>query len=957
LPQENNTLPRLKSLGLLQLEPFGFAQAKPLVLLTYVALEGEQNRDHLRELFFPNASDAAGSLRSTINRVRQILPTAFEGSGSRLRAGVTCDAAQVLFALEHQDLERAVELYTAPFLENLELSDVHPELLEWMESMRAYLARGVIEAHLTLAERAVEPLMVSQHLEAARNILGFENLEPAWLQRMTVLETRKFTVTETAKPLAIPNNLGQSLTSFIGRARESAHVLELLQEEARLVTLVGPGGVGKTRLALETARQTLQLEVFPDGVLMVMLEAINDFEALLSRIVQVLKMNLKPDSPVLEQIIESIGQRQILLVLDNFEHLIEHGFHLTLLLERCPNLRLIVTSRERLNLHGEWITPLEGLNAQSDQDAALELLLDRAARIGMQIQTPKEREDALEICKLVHGFPLAIELAVPLLRALNLSELREDLSRNLDLLDNTLRDTPERHRSIRAVFEHSWKMLTPLEQHALAQLAVFRGGATREAIGAINATRLQTLANLTDKSLVQRDETSRFGIHPLLYQFTLEKLLELPDHASSFERHSHYYLTKLERDTAQIRRSDAANATRNIETEFENIRAAWSHAIQNDQALRLEKVQDLVVFFDQRSRYAEGLIWFEEAIVKLEIESPESLALAGMLIGAAWLQYRLRQSEQAQKKAEKAANLARAIGEAGEMVFSKALNTLGVIASFSHDYVSAIKFGGEALELARRVGDVSREATCLINLANFELMLQSFQQAKKRYEEVLVIAERTQNHKVGILVRLNLSGLLIFNENDQNYSEIITLINTGLSLAELDHDILAITHFYYLLSLCYFYNFEFDKSEKMAEIAYQKALEMDIFDVQVTTLCVHGRIALFHNQIQKARSYLLSSLRLAHKIVDTLQMLNTLIYFADLESRCGQVNRAIQYLHTVLEHPLLEDSQRKETQAIFERLGIGQVSPSQDTLPKNSIQEIVEEILNQNDIEYLIATQ
>jgi predicted ATPase len=948
LPRENNALPRLRALGNIHLEPFGFAQAKPLVLLAYVALEGEQNRDHLRELFFPNASDAAGSLRSTINRVRQILPTAFEGSGSRLKAAVACDAAEVLFALEHQDLERAVELYTAPFLENLELSDVHPELLEWVESMRTYLARGIVEAHLTLAERSVEQLALRHHLEAARNTAGFENLEPAWLERIATLESLNL---ETAKPLVISNNLGQSLTSFIGRARESAHILELLQEEARLVTLVGPGGVGKTRLALETARQSLQLEVFPDGVLMVMLEAVNDLEALLSRIVQVLKINLKPDASVLEQIMEGIGQRQILLVLDNFEHLTEHGFHLTLLLGRCPNLRLIVTSRERLNLNSEWITPLEGLSAGSDQDAALELFLDRASRIGMQIQTTDDRADALEICKLVHGFPLAIELAVPLLRALSLSELREDLAHNLDLLDNTLRDTPERHRSIRAVFEHSWKMLTSLEQHALAQLAVFRSGATRKAIGAINATKLQTLANLTDKSLVQRDETNRFGIHPLLYQFTLEKLLELPDFASSFERHRDYYLTKLERDTAQIRGSNAANAMRNIETELENIRAAWSHAIQNNQALRLEKVQDLVVFFDQRSRYAEGLIWFEDAIVKLEIESSESLALAGMLIGAAWLQYRLRQSESAQEKAEKVAVISRAMGDVGEEILSKALNTLAASVSFTHDYQSAINFGEEALSLAQKRGDVSREAICLVNLASYEVGLQFFQKAKRRYESALVIAEQTQNEKLSILVLLNLGYLLIFNDENKNYFEIISLIKNGLSLAQMGDDILAIVRFHWLLSLCYFNTLNFEESRKMAEISYRKASMTGIFDIQAATLFIHGRVSLLNRQNEEAKKYLISGLKIANRINDIPQILNALIYYADLESHSGQTNRVIQYLQSVLNHPLVQNWQIKETQAIFDHLGIEKFDVYRDLHSEHSIREIVDEILLENDSE------
>ncbi len=947
MPRETNTLPRLRALGDLQLEPFGFAQAKPLLLLAYVALEGEQNRDHLRELFFPNASDAAGSLRSTINRVRQILPTAFEGSGSRLKAGVACDAAEVLFALEHQDLERAVRLYSAPFLENLEISDVHPELLEWVESMRTYLARRVIEAHLMLAERAVEQLVAHYHLEAARNISGFENLESAWLQRIMLLETREYTTNETTKLLAIPNNLSQSLTSFIGRARESAHVLELLQEEARLVTLVGPGGVGKTRFALETARQSLQLEVFTDGVLMVMLEAINDLEALLSRIVQVLKISLKPDAPVLEQIIEGIGQGQILLVLDNFEHLIEHGFHLTLLLERCPNLRLIVTSRERLNLHSEWITPLEGLSARSDQDAALELFLDRAARVGMPVQTPEDRIDALEICKLVHGFPLAIELAVPLLRALSLSELREDLSRNLDLLDNTLRDTPERHRSIRAVFEHSWKMLSTPEQQSLAQLAVFRGGATREAIGAINATKLQTLASLTDKSLVQRNETSRFGIHPLLYQFTLEKLLELPDHASSFERHQDYYLTKLERDTAQIRGSEASNAVRNIETELENIRAAWSHAIQHNQAARLEKVQDIVVFFDQRSRYAEGLVWFEEAIATLEVESPESLALAGMLIGAAWLQFRLGQNNNAQKRAEYAQKLASTIGEAGELVLSKALNILGIIFATMAEYKKAINYYEKALFLIRKHNDKSRETTCLSNLATLESTIGNTKNVINYYQTIISSSEKQKDYSTIILSRLNYSSLLISNTRNPNFLEILNTLKSALDL--INHtELQKMTIPYYLLnmSLCLFYLNDYQKSEYFAQLILKNIDFHYISEIQSGAYLILSRIEIQSKNLQVAENYIIQCLKYIRSTQENSQKIDGLITFAVLKGLLGNEDESKKILNILLRQKNLQIIQKREIQSAIRLLNLSFEKGYQENLmTQPTVQDLVSDIL------------
>ena len=949
MPRENktNAAPRLIALGNVHLEPFGFAQAKPLLLLVYIALEGEQSRDHLRELFFPNASNSAASLRSTINRVRQVCPEAFEGTGLRLRTSVTCDASQVLYALEHQDLERAVTTYTASFLEDVEIPEVHPELLEWIQTMREYLARGVAEARVNLAERALENadvLGAREHLEMAQQIPGLKQLEPSLVQRLAALEAQLEFNLEIPKPKAIPNNLAQSMTTFIGRSRESQHILELLQEDARLVSLVGPGGVGKTRLALETARQTLQLEIFSDGVFMVMLEAITDLETLLSRIVLALKLSLKPDAPVLEQIIGGIADRRILLVLDNFEHLLEHAVHLTRLLEQCPNLRMIVTSRERLNLHSEWVTPLGGLSLISEQDAALELFLDRAARIGIHTLTPEEQNDALEICKLVHGFPLAIELAVPLLRALSLSELRADLGRNLDLLDNTLRDTPERHRSIRAVFEHSWKMLTPLEQHALAQLAVFRGGATREAIGAITATKLQTLASLTDKTLVQRDENTRFGIHPLLYQFTFQKLLELPDFEASFAHHSDYYLNKLEQDTSQIRRSNAANAMNNIEAELENIRAAWSHAIQYRQAARLEKVQDVVVFFDQRSRYAEGLMWFDEVIDVLEADPTQPLAFAGMLVGAAWLQYRLGRNQEARERAERAANLTRTMIDVGEEILSKALNTLGSIALANEEYRESLIFGEEAMEIAHKQGDLTREATCLINLANTERMLGLNQKAKNRYEKALSIAKSNKILNLEILVLLNLGDLFLSSEEYYDQSVFISLLEEGLLLSEKIGDPLTILHFYWLLSRFYFNSMNYEESERKAGIAYEKSLLINKFDAQAGIFFIQGRIAQAGNKINQARDYFLKGLNLAYKIDEVYLILDALIFLSDLAIQCDQKNLAIEYLQVVIQHPSLHKLQMKETQAVLKRLGLEQL----DSRGIFSLETIVGKILNES---------
>ena len=310
-------------------------------------------------------------------------------------------------------------------------------------------------------------------------------------------------------PKPKPGNLPVPPTPLVGRENEVSVIIhQLLEPACRLLTLTGPGGIGKTRLAIEVGRQFESQ--FNDGVYFVSLAGVSMTESIIPAIAEVLGVTFSGPAEPLIQVINFLKAKQVLLVIDNMEHLIEGASLLGELLQKTQQVKMLTTSREQLRLQWEWIFEVQGLPVPEDADekiennSAVSLFLNRARQASQSFSVSSEDADSLiRICKLVGGLPLAIELAASWVRTLSCREIAQELEHNLDLLEVKKIDLPQRHRSIKAVFDHSWALLTEQERIILKRLSVFQGGFTREAaVQAMGAT-LPILSSLVEKSFLR----------------------------------------------------------------------------------------------------------------------------------------------------------------------------------------------------------------------------------------------------------------------------------------------------------------------------------------------------------------------------------------------------------------------------------------------------------------------
>jgi predicted ATPase/DNA-binding NarL/FixJ family response regulator/DNA-binding XRE family transcriptional regulator len=418
-----------------------------------------------------------------------------------------------------------------------------------------------------------------------------------------------------ALPLA-PNHL-------IGREAEYAELAQALADPARrLITLRGPGGVGKTRLALAVACERVSQAA--DAVAWVALAAITGPEQLAAAIADALGEALRGAAPPTEQLLTLLHGRTLLLVLDNMEHLLDAAPLLGRILAETAAVRLLVTSRERLRLGGEWVIDLVGLALTGDgqaEGAASQLFVARARQVTHTFAPSHADHAAIErICRLVDGLPLAIELAAAWIGTLAPAEIADEITRSLDVLARSERDSPARHASLRAVFDHSWQLLRPEEQRAFARLAVFPGSFTREAAAAVADATLAMLGRLIDASLLHRTDDSsggsRYELHALLRQYARARLDDEPDAVNAtYTRHCAYYARRLADLRDDLLSTAMHHAATEAAAELENVRLAWGWAVQQcDQRALAQMGQSLQVLCEVRGLFAESVALFEAAV-------------------------------------------------------------------------------------------------------------------------------------------------------------------------------------------------------------------------------------------------------------------------------------------------------------------------------------------------------
>lgn len=413
-------------------------------------------------------------------------------------------------------------------------------------------------------------------------------------------------------------------TPFIGREREIAHLAQYLTDPSiRLLTVIGIGGMGKTRLALAAARHLLKSEAFPslfaDGVRFVPLAGLTDPGRLAAAVSVELKLALDGHESAQGQLVDFLHDRNVLLILDNFEHLAtpENLEFLASLMAQGPQVKLLLTSRSKLGVSGEQVFLLDGMpvpetdgdgsvptfSASAQDDAvALFLAAGRRARPSFSL-TDDNIAAVVEICRLVQGMPLGIELAAGWLGLLQPEEILAEIQRSLDFLESDLTDLPERQASIRAVFDSSWRILSPSEREALARMTIFRGGFTREAAEQVTGASLRTLLALTHKSWLQHADNNRYQIHELLRQYAYQELSSSADWSEGLsERHARYYAGMMKSLEPAVKGPKPAEAFNAISYDLENILSGldWLLAKEEIQLLVAQALPTLFHYLESR---------------------------------------------------------------------------------------------------------------------------------------------------------------------------------------------------------------------------------------------------------------------------------------------------------------------------------------------------------------------
>ncbi len=876
---------------------------KNLALLAYLAVTNEPHRrEALATLFWPEqeAERAYAALRQALWLLRKELGEQWLG-GDRdhitlvRHPGFWLDMAQFQqlaaqsSTLPLAALSQAADLYRGPFLQGFTLPDA-PLFSEWhyfqseaLQKSCANLLQTAVLRHkqqqdgetaVTYARRWVEldPLdeTAQRQLITLYGQLGQRSAALRQYEQLAQRLTDELNATPEAATTALyeqirqngrsphtpdptphtppppsPTNLPPTPTPFIGRQNSLSHVIQLLTAEpaCHLVTIVGAGGIGKTRLAIQTAHQLAPH--FRDGTYLVSLAHTNDSKLLFTTIAETIQFAFYGGLPAEEQLLNHLASRHMLLILDNFEHLVGGANALSQLIARAPHAKLLITSRELLHLQEEWSVPMRGMGYPALSDSltladlspysAVQLFLQRARQSwGQFTLAPGDIPHLLHICQLVDGNPLGLELAAAWVRMMSCAEIAQEIERNLDFLSTSLQNVPERHRSLRAVFEYSWQFLSDQERQVLRQLAVFRGGFDAAAAAEVVGATPHALLALVDKSLVRRTGTGRYDLHTLVRQYGAEKLqTAVSETIATQSRHSHHYAAFTRRCEQQLKGEQQHQALNDLASNRDNMLAGWRWAVANHDLTAVQQyLEGLWLFGEMRGWFQASETLFAQAIASLRRPAPgghgektdpqHQIVLGQLLARQGCAAFRLGFLAQGrslleeslailhphapatnreiafallwlgvgfpdQPNASEMLNQSHALFEAEGDPWgaSFALQCLALLAELEGDFQTSAAYHQEAMAQLARVGDRRLQAFSTNALGRIAQGLGDYSRAAQLLEEALTVRQ-SFGDRVGMMQSLLALGITAVSQG--NYPAANQHLNHSLALSREIHN-------------------------------------------------------------------------------------------------------------------------------------------------------------------------
>jgi len=870
----------------------------------------------------------------------------------------TLDTLAALQA-KQSDLDAAIASLRRVLIIEPWREETHRQLMVWLaqNGQRAVaLAQYEQCRQLLAAELDVEPDEETEALVEQIRASGIEKLSTPLPVADHHRETQQRALsTDSGDPrqeharqeqthTGIRHNLTAQSTPFVGRRQELTDLQNrLLDPQCRLITLVGPGGIGKTRLALAAAEQ--HLPHMADGIYIVPLQPVASPTAIFSAIANAIGFRFYTDAPPQEQLIDYLHHKQMLLVLDNFEHLLEGTDLIAQLMANAPLLKIIATSREALRIQEEWFHPITGLRFPHDEQFspeslavfdAVALFVQSARRSAVNFSLQTEWPHVAHICRLVEGMPLGIELAAAWLKIMPCKEIADEIVRGLDILTTRQLDLPERHRSVRAVLEQSWHMLGDTEKDVLSHLSVFRGGFDQVAASEIANASLLMLVQLVEKSLVLAVEDGRYHIHEMLRQFIAEKLAEQAGMADQTPTATHrlhclYFVHLLLQQAPTLLGAEQGQAVQLIGIEIENMRAALLWAMTHQRATPIVNVYDsstlpanepsrsaelvtalepLYHFYQIQSRYLEGSAFFSMLLDSWRADVDDAIEVAQQIelyllarLGAFY--YLLCDYDAADRYLIEALTLAGPLNAPRERAFI--LNFLGRLAMWQGEKVRAKTLLLESLALSRALHDENRTASGLEKLAS--LIYATFGE----YEEckILALESLAISRKLGrpdrIAYALDTLGFATFCLGE--YAESQQYYDESLKIFELTGDHYGRAMALGGLGLVYWGVGK--ETWPKASQYFQKSLEICRelgHDGQVAgRLAGLARLANDQQNFAKARRLAQEALTIARDLGSPVYLLHALYSLGESAYRAGDLKGARAYIVEALDMAVITD--------------------------------------------------